>query len=105
MMECLYLLSSSIRNLGMSHHHPYLMTVPQRMITKFSTAFVRSIDDPDSLDMLQILYDLSFLSHLASKWKNAEVAALGLAIDQLQSHVCLPYLALCGMTANVLALL
>ena len=91
MMECLYLLSSSIHNLGMSHHQSYLMAIPQRMIAKFSAAFVRSIDNADSLDMLQVLCDLSFLSHLTSKWKNAEVPALGHAIDRLQSHVCLSY--------------
>lgn len=97
MMECLYLLSSSIHNLGMSHHQSYLITVPQRMLAKFSAEFARSIDDGDSLDMLQVLYDLSFLRHLASKWKNAEVPALGHAIDRLQSHVCISYLPLCGM--------
>ncbi|KAF8445590.1 hypothetical protein L210DRAFT_3528000 [Boletus edulis BED1] len=87
MMECLYLLSSSIHNLGMSHHQSYLMTVPQRMIAKFSAASVRSVDVRDVLDMLQVLYDLSFLRHLACKWKNAEVAALGHAIDRLQSQL------------------
>lgn len=89
MMECLYLLSSSIHNLGMSHHQSYLMTVPQRMIAKFSAAFVRSIGDGDSLDMLQVLYDMSFLRHLGSKWKNAEMTTLGPAIDRIRSHVCL----------------
>lgn len=97
MMECLYLLSSSIHNLGMSHHQSYLITVPQRMLAKFSAEFARSVDDRDSLDMLQVLYDLSFLRHLTSKWKNAEVPALGHAIDRLQSHVCISYLPLCGM--------
>ncbi|KAF8560033.1 hypothetical protein OG21DRAFT_1401009 [Imleria badia] len=87
MMECLYMLSTSIHNLGMSHHQSYLMTVPQRMIAKFSAAFVRNIDDGGALDMLQVLYDLSFLRHLTSKWKNAEVAALEHAIDRLQSHL------------------
>lgn len=100
MMECLYLLSSSIHNLGMSHHQSYLMTTPQRMITKFSAAFVRSIGDGD----LQVLYDLSLLRHLASKWKNAEMTALGHAIDQLRSRVC--HILLCvGWSANLPALL
>ncbi|KAH0838019.1 hypothetical protein J3R83DRAFT_6259 [Lanmaoa asiatica] len=90
MMECLYLLSSSIHNLGMSHHQSYLMTVPQRMITKFSTAFVRSIDDGDNLGVLQALYDISFLCHLGSKWENAEMTALGPAIDRLRSHLTDP---------------
>ncbi|KAG8219509.1 hypothetical protein J3R82DRAFT_455 [Butyriboletus roseoflavus] len=90
MMECLYLLSSSIHNLGMSHHQSYLMTIPQRMITKFSAAFVRSIGDGDSLDLLQVLYDVSFLRHLGSKWKNAEVATLEPAIDRLRSHLTDP---------------
>ena len=88
-MECLYMLSTSIHNLGMSHHQSYLMAVPQRMIVKFSAAFVRCLNDEGPLDTLQVLYDLSFLRHLASKWKNAEVAALELAIDRLRSHVCL----------------
>jgi hypothetical protein len=106
MMECLYLLSTSIHNLGMSHHQSYLMTVPQRMIANFSAAFVRSIGDGDALDSLQVLYDLSFLRHLASKWKNAEVPALGHAIDRFRSRVCLSYLSLDGIrSANVLALL
>ena len=93
-MECLYLLSSSIHDLGMSHHQPYLLTVPKRLVSKFSAAFVRSIDDADSLDMLQVLYDLWFLRHLASKWKNAEEAVLGHAIVRIQSNVCLSYLCL-----------
>lgn len=97
MMECLYLLSSSIHNLGMSHHQSYLMTIPQRMIAKFSTAFVRSTDDGDSLDMLQVLYDLSFLRHLGSKWKHANMTVLGSAIDRLQLRVCLTHLVLSGM--------
>lgn len=84
MMECLYLLSSSIHNLGMSHHQSYLMTTPQRMITKFIAAFVRRIGDGD----LQVLYDLSLLRHLASKWKNGEMTALLHAIDRLRAHVC-----------------
>lgn len=95
MMECLYLLSSSIHNLGMSHHKSYLMTVSQRMLAKFSATFVRNIDEGNDLDMFQVLYDLAFLRHLASKWKNAEVAVLlGHAIDRLQSRVCLSYRAL-----------
>lgn len=88
MMECLYLLSSSIHNLGMSHHRSYLMTIPQRMIAKFSTAFVWRIDEGDSLGTLQVLYDLSFLRHLGSKWKKAEMTALEPAIDRFRSHVC-----------------
>lgn len=97
MMECLYLLSSSIHNLGMSHHQLYLMTVPQRIIAKFSAAFVRSADDRDSPGTLQVLYDLSFLRHLGSKWNNANMTALGSAIDRLRSRVCLARLVLSGM--------
>lgn len=100
MMECLYLLSSSIHNLGMSHQQSYLTTIPQRVIANFSAAFVRNIGDGD----LQILYDLAFLRHLTSKWKNAEMTALEQAIDRLRPHVC--HILLCvEWSANLLALL
>lgn len=68
----------------MSHHKSYLMITPQRMITKFSVAFVQSIGDGN----LQVLFDLSLLLHLAIKWKNAEVTTLRHSIDQLRSQVC-----------------
>ncbi|KAG9314052.1 hypothetical protein JVU11DRAFT_4831 [Chiua virens] len=84
MMECLYLLSSSIHNLGMSHHLSH-MTIPRKMIAKFSAALAQSISDNDSLETLQVLHDLSFLGHIASKWKIAEMATLEHAIDRLQS--------------------
>ncbi|KAF9225452.1 hypothetical protein BS17DRAFT_778617 [Gyrodon lividus] len=87
MMECLYSLSSSVHSLGMVHNQSHLMSIAQAMIARFSTAVIRAIDDGTSLGAVQILHDLTFLRHLASKWRNAEIMSLEIAISQARSHL------------------
>ncbi|KAF9245785.1 hypothetical protein BU15DRAFT_40830 [Melanogaster broomeanus] len=93
MMECLYSLSSSIHSLGMVRHQSHLMTIAQAIISKFSTAFIRAIDKGNSMDAVETLHDLTFLRHLASKWRNIEITSLEEAINKARSRVCYLYFA------------
>ncbi|KIJ66282.1 hypothetical protein HYDPIDRAFT_174426 [Hydnomerulius pinastri MD-312] len=86
-MECLYSLSSSIHSLGLVHHPSHLTNIAQAVIAKFTTAFIRAIDDGISLDAVQVLHDLTFLRCLASKWRITEITLIEKAIGKARLYL------------------
>ncbi|KAH7886120.1 hypothetical protein F5I97DRAFT_1809356 [Phlebopus sp. FC_14] len=87
LINCLHSLSSSIHSLGLIHYPSQLRNIALAVVSKFSSAFVRAIDEGLSSDAVQALYDLALMRRIAAIWQIAEAASLEKVMSKAQSQV------------------
>jgi hypothetical protein len=67
-MESLHTLSTSLHDLGLTHHPSQLTSITPSLLGLFIDAFTRTTSNGDTDQSLQTLYDATFLRCLASTW-------------------------------------
>ena len=95
MMESLHALSTSLHNLGLTHHPSLLIKITPSLLGLFIVGFTRSMSDRDTDQSLQTLNDATFLRCIALTWSPEAlvtsslddlIAALRLEVRILRYH-------------------